>query len=266
MSSHLFRHLLITATTLLAVAACQAAAPSLPHQATDATPASSIAVSAASSIAPVPTIDPDWTQRPFVTCGADGPLFPSAMLEATGHAETERDPAALALHELLITPDEPENAFPKAGWSRVLQTADQAVFVAPTGGDPAWMVVGLRSNAGRWSLDLSGACQPTVSFPKGVGAAEWRVDPSAPVDPTSDSVRLLATELACASGKAPDGRVLTPIVAAGKDVVGITVLVRHAPGGQDCPSNPEFPLTVQLGAPIGHRTLYDASVFPPARR
>ena len=42
----------------------------------------------------------------------------------------------------------------------------------------------------------------------------------------------------------------------------VVILVEPSSGAQDCPSNPAFPLLVDLGAPLAGRTLIDASVQP----
>ena len=44
------------------------------------------------------------------------------------------------------------------------------------------------------------------------------------------------------------------------------VLVEDPQGDQDCPSNPSFPLEVDLGSPLGERTVLDAGVQPALER
>jgi hypothetical protein len=39
--------------------------------------------------------------------------------------------------------------------------------------------------------------------------------------------------------------------------------VRPLPGGQDCPSNPPTRVTIDLGQPLGDRTLLDGGRLPP---
>ena len=215
---------------------------------------------------PYPALDPSWAQRPFVRCGADGLAFPSLLMDVPGRAELETDPAAVALQRLLAEPDAPEMPYPSGGWRRVLQSAQSAIFLAPIGGESGWMVAAFQITGGQWTLDLTGPCQPEVAYPPGVGAATWTVDPNAMPSPQDLNVTLIATERACAGGKPPGDRVLAPLVALGSQAIGITAIVRNAPGAQDCPGNPTFPLTVTIGEPIGGRALLDGSTFPPTRR
>ena len=98
-----------------------------------------------------------------------------------------------------------------------------------------------------------------------VGPASWWVAPKAvPLPPETTVVPAQIREVACASGRSPEGRVLDPLIFSGEDAVLVTFWVRRAPGGgQDCQGNPEFATLIQLPEPLGDRKLLDGSQVPP---
>jgi hypothetical protein len=197
-----------------------------------------------------------------LTCG-DGLVFHPALLSVPGRAETDPDAAAEALRaEIAGSP--PELGLPRSGWVRVGQLADKVQFVAPNIARDGWVVVGVALRNGRWELDMKGDCQPEVVLPAGVSRAEWRLDPAFPRPAAGDrQIHVLINEQACASGQSPEGRVLPPIVAPSQTAMTIVILVTQRPGGQDCPGNPDFAMTVDLPEPLGGRPLLDGAVFPP---
>lgn len=197
-----------------------------------------------------------------LTCGDDNIFHPS-LLAVPGHAENDPDPAAAALRVEIIG-SASELRLPRSGWVRVAQLADRVEFVAPDGVGDGWFVVGFMLREGRWSLDLMGECQTEVALPQGVSRAEWRLDPAFPLPAAGDrQIHVLINELACASGQSPEGRVQPPIVAPSPTAMTIAILVTNRPGGQDCPGNPDFAMTVELPEPLGGRPLLDGAVFPP---
>jgi hypothetical protein len=70
-------------------------------------------------------------------------------------------------------------------------------------------------------------------------------------------------ERACASGRPADGRIVGPDVVGVNDLVLVTFAVRSLEGDQNCPSNPASRVTVDLGEPLGNRTLLDGGTLPP---
>jgi len=196
-----------------------------------------------------------------LTC-ADGLVFHPALLESPGHAETDPDAAAEALRVYIA-----EIGFathPRGGWVRTGQTADKAQFIAQDPDGDRWFVVGFHTRQGNWRLDLAAKCQPEIVPPAGVNRAEWRLDPGFPPPGVGDrTIHVLINERACASGQSPEGRVLPPIVAPGQTAMTIAILVTSRPGGQECPGNPDFAMTVDLPEPLGGRPLLDGGVFPP---
>ena len=66
---------------------------------------------------------------------------------------------------------------------------------------------------------------------------------------------VLATEMACAGGRAPEERnVQALVLAETHETVSIVMLVESAKGGQTCPSNLSFEYHVELTSPLGDRT------------
>jgi hypothetical protein len=194
-----------------------------------------------------------------LTCG-EGLVFHPALLEVPGHAETDPDAAAEALRSHLIA----SPSMPRSGWIRVAHRADKAQFVTRDVDGDGWVVIGVGALQGRWSADFIAECHPEIVPPAGVNRAEWRLDPGFPPPAAGDrQIHVLINELACASGRSPEGRVLPPIIAPSETAITIAILVTSRPGGQDCPGNPDFAMTVQLPDPLGGRTLLDGAVFPP---
>lgn len=114
--------------------------------------------------------------------------------------------------------------------------------------------------------DISAGVQYQGCFPRiaDVGVASWWVDPaSGALSAETTVVPALLIERACASGQSPDGRVLEPVIEYGVDAVVVTISVTRRVGGQDCPGNPEFPLTITLREPLGERALLDGGSTPP---
>ncbi len=104
-----------------------------------------------------------------------------------------------------------------------------------------------------------------VALPDTFAFASWRLDPDRPRDPGSTEVAILALELSCASGAPPGDRLQPPIVIETADAVTIAIVTLKATNA-DCPGNPEFPVVVDLSAPLGGRTLFDGSAYPLERR
>jgi hypothetical protein len=100
----------------------------------------------------------------------------------------------------------------------------------------------------------------------GYGNARFVLDPD--VEPTADdtTLSLLIMEMNCASGEPPIGREIRPVVTSDDTSVSIVVLVEPVEGGADCPSNPWYPVEVELDEPLGDRAVFDASVVPALER
>jgi hypothetical protein len=155
-------------------------------------------------------------------------------------------------------------------WFLTDQSANARVLFGepnePGAGDPPYAYAALELRDGRWAPRGWGQCRIELEA-DGWGNARFRLDPAVRPDPHSRSVSVLATEMACAGGQAPQGREVRAVVLDETDeVVSIVILVEAPTGGQTCPGNPSFEFQVDLGSPLGDRTILDASVYPPLKR
>lgn len=90
-------------------------------------------------------------------------------------------------------------------------------------------------------------------------AAYWYLPRGHYPTATATSVDILVLEVGCSSGKGAAGNMLPAVVSVTEDQVIISVETHPRTGDLDCPSNPLAPLTVELGQPLGDRTLVDAN-------
>ncbi len=98
----------------------------------------------------------------------------------------------------------------------------------------------------------------------GAGPATWWVAGGAPLAPETTEIDGILMETSCASGQSPEGRVNDPVIDYGAEAVTVTFTVVPPPGdAHDCPSNPEFPVTITLSEPLGERQLLDGGSTPP---
>lgn len=263
---HTARTVVLVACLLgLAAGACDEAvvspSPSVASHASE--PAAEPTPTGSGPSGPLPTIDPAVIASPELSCGIDDSHFPPAALDGPG-AELAPDAAAAALREFLLSEPAPEFPFPRAGWHRVIQTADRELFVVSTPGDPPWLAVAFTQTAGAWVLDAYGACSLSVALPGGIGLADWWLDPAAPPPtPQSTTIAVQLLERACAGGEPPDGRVLAPVVVYRPDAVVVTIAIASIAGDSDCEGNPSVPFTIHLTEPIRDRMLLDGGTVPP---
>ena len=160
--------------------------------------------------------------------------------------------------------------FPSLDWTIANQTgAELQLFGTPkepTGEDPGYGYADFARDGDRWRPTGWGDCRIQVTSP-GLGPARFVLDPEHEPDPAASTLAIQATEMSCASGEAPSGRSVEAVVLDEDEVsVSIVVLVEPVTGDANCPSNPSFPLEVDLGEPLGDRTVFDAGVQPALRR
>jgi hypothetical protein len=180
-----------------------------------------------------------------------GPLSPEAgealaVLEGMGEAAWFVDNYEWGLWE------ESESELVLLGEARPGAGLEEALFAD---------AVFAKSSEGGWRSQGWGQCHWWAEM-VGWGPAEWILDPAYPLDESTTTLHLLATERACASGEAPQGRQVTTVVWAADSSLTVIVLVEHLTGGALCPSNPQFPVTVDLGHPLGDLTLLDGATIP----
>lgn len=257
----------------LAVAAC--AAPPAPVPTTHPSPTASVSpsppVPSVSESSPEPTGSPSATAASgpelpgLLVCEGGDVAVPANLLREPANAELGPDLPALALREFVATPEAASLELPTAGWRRVAISASSVTFLAH--GPAGWVTATInQSSDGSWQFFEGGGCPLHIRLPDALGFAKWRIDPAQPPAAEGLTVTVLVTEISCASGKPPLGRLMPPIVMTTDDAVTISVAVRKLPGGQDCPSNPEAAVVIQLDGPLGNRRLFDGSSFPASPR
>ena len=150
-------------------------------------------------------------------------------------------------------------------WSVVKETSTELlVFGQPdssTTGEPLYRYAQFELVDDDWRAGGWGGCRIEVTA-EGFGIATFELNPDNPPDASETTLHVLATERSCASGQVPSGREVVPVVIETSDAVEIIVLVESPVGLQICPSNPVFPLTVELDGPLGDRMIRDAALYP----
>jgi hypothetical protein len=129
--------------------------------------------------------------------------------------------------------------------------------------DPAhdWMhvIIGDFESA-RWALKSSATCVLAFDLSP-LTAAEIRLDPAMPPNPSSRDLALLVTEQECNSGQDAGGRVrlieLVETANAVKVMIGVDPTGKS---GSDCPANPPTPFTVTLAGPLGARAILNGNL------
>lgn len=196
------------------------------------------------------------------TCGRF-PFGPEVLTAGPGNAEQDAGPAAAALRAHLAGEGPDIDFLPDTGWRLAGMDALTAEFVV-VGGDLGMKMVSLENGAAGWKVSGWGDCQPRVQLPADLGSAEWAFDPAQPkpsaATPTFDA---MVTEMECNSGQPADGRIVGPQIIKSADTVLVIFAVRPRPGSQSCPSNPATRIGVDLGEPLGGRTLLDGGRLPP---
>lgn len=150
------------------------------------------------------------------------------------------------------------------GWEWVVIERDDARMVLLGEGPNGYADVTIERDGDTWQAAGFGGCRfMTSTTLAGFGIGAW-VAAAGPVpDPQSSTLDVLVMERACASGQPPVGREIRPVVLSGEEVLEIVVLI-EAPGGlaQTCQGNPWHATTIDVGEPIGERTLVDGHVSP----
>ncbi|TNM64559.1 hypothetical protein FHN55_13665 [Streptomyces sp. NP160] len=95
--------------------------------------------------------------------------------------------------------------------------------------------------------------------PKTTEAATWFLPAGWVADPSATSVDVLVEAQGCTGGKGAVGRLADPVVEVTPTEVRISTPVYILKDGQTCPGHPMAPLTVELGQPLGDRTLVDVN-------
>ena len=206
------------------------------------------------------------TLTPQSVCGpvalGDGPTpqFPSTPLSVDAMA------ALATTDEMGIEGD----FFDEFTWFVADDTGGLVLFGHGTDGDgaPLYAYATFEEGTDGWGATGWGGCGIEVAA-EGWGGADWVVDhgQSALVDPLSlvdpGFVPILIRERNCASGRAPIGREVVPMVTYEQTRVTIRVFVEPVAGGATCPSNPWHHVKVEITDPLDGRDLYDGGEVPP---
>ena len=210
--------------------------------------------------------EPDPVPPLQAACGsvglpmADPPILPDEPLDADADAAMDElfqvgaDPAVLAPYEWFIAERTDE---------RLLLLGRSRAAVLP--GDPGLADASFTREEDHWKPDGAGQCRIEVSAP-GFITAHWVVDPTVEPDPEADQLAIHLMENACAGGEIPEDRQILPIVEADEERMTIRILVEPVEGFATCPGNPWYPMIVDLGEPLGERSLSDGSVIPGLAR
>ena len=129
--------------------------------------------------------------------------------------------------------------------------------------DPPYASLRMEMLDGRWAPVGWGQCRIELDA-EGWGNAGFVTDPGSPPNPDADRISVLATEVACAGGQAPEDREARAVILEEDErTVSIVILVEPTDGATTCQGNPSFPFEIELGSPLGQREILDASVYPP---
>jgi hypothetical protein len=210
---------------------------------------------------PGPSIDPTSLFSETVTCDGDI-AFPADRLAGPGEATLGADAAGATFRAFLAGPDRVEAGLPATGWTRIDPRPGDVVFLARAG--DGWAQVGLQRTGEAWMVDRYGQCRLRPTLPDGIGPAAWWLDPQEPPPaPGATEIHGLLHELACASGRSPEGRIVGPAIVEEPDRVIVLFAVRGQPGDQDCQGNQPLAIRFDLPSPLGTRQLFDGGSIPP---
>lgn len=183
-------------------------------------------------------------------------VFDPADVEAAAGLEQE-DP------ELRDIVDSLERSNPETvgGW-RVVSANDERVVAMARRRGGAYMSAAFERSGDRWApAGFADDCKPRVAVGRR-SPARWELAE----EPAPGDTRLvvMATEIACSSGRRLTQRNTRSHVEYGEEAVSIVV---SAPvSGGTCVDNDPWRLEVELDEPVGDRALLDAAEYPPEQR
>ncbi|MDY0909602.1 hypothetical protein [Microbacterium sp. CFBP9034] len=147
---------------------------------------------------------------------------------------------------------------------RAVDPADSGGETYPSG-DREMLTIGYIGDATNldpgWYVIARSTCSLRVDI-GALGVAELELDPDAEADAASTEVALLVTEQACNSGEDAAGRIEVVRLVETGTTVEVILGVEPRGGAHTCQENPQTPFTLELAAPLGDRTLLDASLVP----
>lgn len=249
---------------LLLIAACgePASAPATSTAATSSptTSTTTTIVGGEAELNVIVTPDGDGMPTDVMLSCPSGPSFPASALDAILPVEDIDIPGLDAAMQEFLDTEEGE-FWPQDGW-RVLHQTDGSVAVVHLDeetGAISFMDLSMDGGELRWAGASSGGdCSLQTTLPEDLGVVTWRVDPDAgELAPEATSIVVLVTERGCAGGEPMGDRLMGPQVVMTDTEVLIAFAARAQTGAQECPSNPETAVVVELPEPLGDRTLRD---------
>jgi hypothetical protein len=197
-----------------------------------------------------------------LSCGS--PLaFGDEALQSPPGVETASHPLAEALRALVADSPLPK----RPGWRLVAFSEVQALFLLPATpeeGSAFWSAEFERRGSD-WAYVRSGQCDIRPALGN-IEPARWELAPGEIPDPETRELSVLVTELGCASGNSPEGRIVPAAIIYSEEAVTVIFGTRPPPGAQTCLQGPAAPATVTLHEPLGDRRLFDGHVIPPEPR
>ena len=199
----------------------------------------------------------------------NGPTFPASALDSSRPLTgSGLDLVEAAARGFL---DDAEGQFwPQDDWQILHETAGIVLLVHITRTDAAGapldetrvahMTIEKTDGEWRWGGASSGGpCPLRTTIPAQLNTVDWRLDPAwEPLTPASTRIGVLVTERECVSGQAVGDRLLGPEVVMTQNAVLIAFAADPPPGDfQNCPSNPEQAIVVELPKPLGDREVQD---------
>jgi hypothetical protein len=100
---------------------------------------------------------------------------------------------------------------------------------------------------------------PGATSPVEGDTAVWSIDPSTPVAGTDQSFTAMVSRLGCSGGVTGDVHAPEVTIGATEIAVEFRVAPLDPEGAYNCPGNDLVPYEVELGQPIGDRTLVDGA-------
>ncbi len=208
-------------------------------------------------------VAPDPAKQLTATCGPV--VFSSLPPDLDEFPPLDGD-AQSAIDELVNGPTGVEaDGFDRDYRWSIASRTDQELVLFGQGSGPdgsALVDAQFERRDGAWIPTGWGGCRVEITAP-GLGPAAVAIDPDQPLDPEDTELSLLINEQACASGQAPIGREIVPLITETEESVTVVVLVAPVEGGAECPGNPWHPVTVTLESPLGSRQLLDGHRHPP---
>jgi hypothetical protein len=248
------------------------AAPSGTSPGLVATAARTVMPSSAATIESTATPEPTWAPAPAVDPAPDDDLVlaghgavPGLLYCSNarpfGFGDLNNPPGA----ETMVGPeyDALRSAIGNAPTREVARDVRGVTFLADDRSPGPWehgryLWVDVARDGPAWTWTGAGDCEPRAWAPRGYGAATWTLDPAyRQPRRTTQVLHLLVSEVSCSSGRTAHGRIGPAYVTYDSFTIRIELLVRHLPGGQDCPAVPPTPARLRLSEPVGDRNLKD---------